>query len=68
MRTKISQIVVDISASTKPSHQTCTTLGCHFIGFEPDKEIFDCLVKPLCEFDNSSNDDSNKDQQRGLCN
>ena len=57
MYTKTTQIVVDISASTGASHRACTTSRWHFIGSKADKEIFDVLLKPLCEFGNSNDDD-----------
>ena len=72
MCTKASQIVLDISASTGASHQACTASGWHFIGFEADKDIFDALLKPLCKFGNSTddddNDDSDEDPRLGLRN
>ena len=64
MCTKPTQIVVDISASIMASRR-------HFIGFEADKEIFDALLRPLCEFGDSTNkneeDDSNEDPRPSLC-
>ena len=72
MCTKASQIVLDISASTRVSHRACTAFGWHFIGFEANKDIFDALLKPLCEsgdsIDDNDDDYSDEDPRRGLRN
>ena len=71
MCTKASQIVLDISASTGASHRTCAASGWHFIGFKADKDIFNALLKPLCESSDSTDDDdddSNNDPRPGLYN
>ena len=65
MCSKIGHTVVDISASTRASYQACNTSGCHFIGFESDKEIYDMLLRPLCESDDNDSDD---DLWPGVCN
>ena len=57
MCTKASQIVLDISASTGASHRACVASRRHFIGFEANKDIFNALLKPLCESNNSIDDD-----------
>ena len=57
MCSKIRHTVVDISASTRASYRACNASGCHFIGFESDKEIYDMLLRPLCESGDSSDDD-----------
>ena len=64
MCTKVSQIVLDISASTWAFQQACTTSRRHFIGFEVDKDIFDALLKPLCESGNSTDDDKDDDSDK----
>ena len=67
MCTKASQIVLDIS---RASHRACTASRRHFISFKADKDIFDVLLKPLCELgdsiDDDKDDDSNKDPQPSL--
>ena len=64
--------MVDIFSSTGASHRACTTSRKHFIGFEADKDIFDALLKPLCESSDFTNDnkddDSDEDPRPGLCN
>ena len=49
--------MVDISASTRASYRACIASGRDFIGFEFDKEIYDVLLRPLCESGDSSDDD-----------
>ena len=51
--------MLDISASTGASHRACAASGWHFIGLEADKDIFNALLKPLCESGDSTNDDDN---------
>ena len=43
------QVVVDISAFTRASARACKASSCHFFGFENDQDIFDILLKPLCD-------------------
>ena len=63
--------MVDISASTRASYEASTTSDSNFISLESNKEIHDALLKPLCESNDSSdddNDDLDKDPQPGLRN
>ena len=57
MCSKVGHTVVDISASTGASYRACNASGRHFIGFKSDKEIYDVLLRPLCESGDSSDDD-----------
>ena len=57
MCSKVGHTVVDISASTGASYRACNASGHHFIGFKSDKEIYDMLLRPLCESGDSSDDD-----------
>ena len=57
MCSKVRHTVVDISASTGASYRAYNASGRHFIGFESDKEIYDVLLRPLCESGDSSDDD-----------
>ena len=71
MCTKVGHTVVDISASTGTSYRACNPSGRHFIGFKSDKEIYDMLLRPLCESGDSSDDDdddSDDDPRPGVCN
>ena len=62
MYSKVGHTVVDISASTGASYRACNASGRHFIGFESNKEIYDILLRPLCESgDSSDDDDDNSD-------
>ena len=69
MCSKVGHMEVDISASTGASYRACNASGCHFIGFESNKEIYDILLRPLCESSDSSdddNDDSDDDPRPGV--
>ena len=48
---------MDISASTGASAQACKASSGHFFGFESDQEIFDILLKPICDSDDGLLDD-----------
>ena len=61
MCSKVGHTVVDISASTGASYRACNASGRHFIGFESDKEIYDILLRPLCESGDSTDDDDDDD-------
>ena len=57
------QLVVDITTSTGASTQACQASGCHFFGFELNKEIYDALLIPLCDgSDSCSNEDDDTDE------
>ena len=58
------QLIVDIIASTSASTRACQASGRHFFGFEPDTEIYDALLMPLCDPSDSGSDeddDTNED-------
>ena len=57
MCSKVGHTVVDILASTGASYRACNASSRHFIGFESDKEIYDVLLRPLCESGDSNDDD-----------
>ena len=57
MCSKVGHTVVDISASTGASYRACNASDRHFIGFESDKEIYNMLLRPLCESSDSNDDD-----------
>ena len=59
MCTLPGQIVVDIYASTGASARACRASGRNFFGFESDQEIFDVLLKPICD----SSDDAPLDDK-----
>ena len=59
MCTLLGQIVVDISASNGASAWACRASSRHFFGFESDQEIFDVLLKPICD----SSDDAPLDDE-----
>ena len=64
MCSKVGHMVVDILASTGASYQACNASSRHFIGFESNKEIYDMLLRPLCESgDSSDNDDDDLDDE-----
>ena len=44
---KPSQLVVDLLALTSASYKACKASSRHFFGLEPNKEIFNALLKPL---------------------
>ena len=70
MCSKVGHTVVDISASTGASYRAYNASGHHFIGFEFDKEIYDVLLRPLCESGDSNDDDddnSDDDPRPGVC-
>ena len=57
------QLVVDITTSTGASARACQALERHFFGFEPDKEIYDALLMPLCDaIDSGSDEDDDTDE------
>ena len=63
--------MVDISASTGASYRACNASDHNVIGFESDKEIYDMLLRPLCESSDSSDDDdddSDDDPRLGVLN
>ena len=63
MCSSLGQLVVDIIASTGASARACQALGRHFFGFEPDKEIYDALLMPLCDaIDSSLDEDDDTDE------
>ena len=54
-------IIVDSSASTSASSRASQASRHHFFGFEPDREIFEALLKPLCSSKSESEEDDDKD-------
>ena len=52
------QIVVDITASTGASTRACQASRHHFFGFETKKDIYDALLRPLCNSSDSNSDDN----------
>ena len=62
------QIVVDITASTGASAQACQASRHHFFGFEAEKDIYDALLRPLCDSsDSDSDDDDDTDEDLRAC-
>ena len=62
------QIVVDITASTGTSSRACQASQRHFFGFKAEKEIYDALVRPLCDSsDSDSDDDNDTDEDLRAC-
>ena len=63
MCTLPGQAVVDITASTSASARACDASSRHFFGFESHQEIFDILLKPICDSldDGLMDDEGDKD-------
>ena len=62
------QIVVDIIASTSALARACQASWRHFFGFEVEKDIYNALLRPLCDSsDSDSDDDDDTDEDLRAC-